>query len=48
MKNLIVFVNKPIKLVKKQINFSENEKFEKQKIEEFKNLLERIVNDIEK
>ena len=41
-------VNKPIKLVKKQINFSENEKFEKQKIEEFKNLLERIVNDIEK
>ena len=41
-------MNKPIKLVKKQINFSENEKFEKQKIEEFKNLLEQIVNDIEK
>ena len=41
-------VNKPLKLVKKQINFSENEKFEKQKIEEFKNLLEQIVSDIEK
>jgi hypothetical protein len=40
--------NKPLKLVKKQINFSENEKFEKKKIEEFKNLLDQIVSDIEK
>ena len=40
--------SKPLKLVKKQINFSENEKFEKQKIEEFKNLLNQIVSDIEK
>ena len=41
-------MNKPLKLVKKQINFSENEKFEKKKIEEFKNLLDQIVSDIEK
>ena len=41
-------MSKPLKLVKKQINFSENEKFEKQKIEEFKNLLNQIVSDIEK
>ena len=40
--------SKPLKLVKKQFNFSENEKFEKQKIEEFKNLLNQIVSDIEK
>ena len=41
-------MNKPLKLVKKQINFSENEKFEKKKIEEFKNLLDQIVSEIEK
>lgn len=40
-------MNKPLKLVKKQVNFSE-EKFEKQKIEEFKNLLDQIVSYMEK
>lgn len=42
------FIYKPSNLFIKQIGFEQNEKMEKQKIEEFKNLLEQIVNDIEK
>ena len=41
-------VGKSSNLFNKQIELVQNENIEKQKIEEFKNLLEQIVNEIEK